>query len=310
MIEPAVIGASIYTKLIDPSQPMKKSGSGILRACKILGILLLASVAVPLIADRFLPQVYFAKLTMEVKPTPSGQINVFGTEMRRGVDPEFLAMQFQILRGSEILDQVIDNLKLTEVWYAHGAEMNKQTALSRMLAAMELRGDPQTGLIEVGAYSPKPEEAADIANTIAVVYQQKLLGDLQKDIVHWMEQLKEEIEKQRKRAKEALAEVAAIRERDGIIDPDPDAYGLRAPSAPDNVDLRPYLEAKTRAFQAKRIYEAAQTKYATELLQRGIDFDPAKIWEKAEPPIKPTRFCLYRLRHALARYSSRYTRER
>ena len=289
---------------------MKKSGSGILRACKILGILLLASVAVPLIADRFLPQVYFAKLTMEVKPTPSGQINVFGTEMRRGVDPEFLAMQFQILRGSEILDQVIDNLKLTEVWYAHGAEMNKQTALSRMLAAMELRGDPQTGLIEVGAYSPKPEEAADIANTIAVVYQQKLLGDLQKDIVHWMEQLKEEIEKQRKRAKEALAEVAAIRERDGIIDPDPDAYGLRAPSAPDNVDLRPYLEAKTRAFQAKRIYEAAQTKYATELLQRGIDFDPAKIWEKAEPPIKPTRFCLYRLRHALARYSSRYTRER
>ncbi len=143
-----------------------------------------------------------------------------------------------------------------------------------------------------------------------MVYQQKLFGELQKRIERGMEQLKEEIEKQRKRAKEALAEATAIKERDGIIDPDPDAYVLRAPSAPGNVDLRPYLDAKTRALQAKRIYEAAQTKYATELLQRGIDFDPAKNWEKAEPPTEPTRFCRYRLRHALARYSFGYTRER
>ena len=289
---------------------MKKSGSGILRACKILGILLLASVAVLLIADRLLPRVYFAKLTMEVKPDNSGPINVFGGERRLGFYPWFLAAQFQILRSSEILDQVIDNLKLTEVWYAQGIPMNQQTAFSRMAAAMELREVRKTGLIEVGVYSSDPQESADIANTIAVVYQQKRLGELQKRIERDMEQLKEEVEKQRKRAEEARAEATAMKEREGIIDPDPDAYGLRAPSAPDNVDLRPYLEAKTRALQAKRIYEAAQTKYATELLQRGIDFDPAKIWEKAEPPTEPTRFCLYRLRHALARYSSRYTRER
>ena len=138
-----------------------------------------------------------------------------------------------------------------------------------------------------------------------MVYQQKLLGELQKRIDRDMERLKEEVEKQRKRAEEALAEATAIKERDGIIDPDPDGNGLSGPSAPNNVDLRPYVDAKARALQAKRIYEAAQTKYATELLQRGIDFDPAKIWEKAGPPSKPTRFCVYRLRHAFAAYSSR-----
>ena len=52
---------------------------------------------------------------------------------------------------------------------------------------------------------------------------------------------------------------------------------------------------------ASHIYDAAQMKYSTELLERGIDFDPAKIWEKAEPSIHPTRFSLYRIRHALSR---------
>ncbi len=44
-----------------------------------------------------------------------------------------------------------------------------------------------------------------------------------------------------------------------------------------------------------------ETKYSTESLERGIDFDPAKIWEKAEPAIAPTRFSLYRLRHVFDR---------
>jgi len=44
-----------------------------------------------------------------------------------------------------------------------------------------------------------------------------------------------------------------------------------------------YIDAKTKYLQSKKIFEAAQIKYSTELLEKGIDFDPAKIWEKAEP---------------------------
>jgi capsular exopolysaccharide synthesis family protein len=46
-----------------------------------------------------------------------------------------------------------------------------------------------------------------------------------------------------------------------------------------------YQEAKMRYLQNKRIFEAAQTKLSTSLFERGIDFDPAKIWEKAEPAL-------------------------
>ena len=144
-------------------------------------------------------------------------------------------------------------------------------------------------------------EAANIANTIAIVYQQKRLINLQRNIDKGLEQLKDEVEKQRKRAEENVAEAAAIREREGIVDPDPDSRGSTLTSSKDTVNLRPYTEAKARALQASRIYEAAQTKYSTELLERGIDFDPAKIWEKAEPSIRPMRFSFRRLTHAFSK---------
>jgi capsular exopolysaccharide synthesis family protein len=46
-----------------------------------------------------------------------------------------------------------------------------------------------------------------------------------------------------------------------------------------------YAEAKTKYLNAKKILEAAEMRYSTARMERGIDIDPAKIWEKAEPPI-------------------------
>ena len=282
---------------------MKTSGSGFRRAGKIAGIFLLVLGVVLLIADYLLPLVYFAKVTMEVKPDNSGPIEIFGgTPEQR--EAAFMARQLQLLRSSEILDQVIANLKLNEVWIKNGRPLPMQQASAWLADSLVLRRLPGRGMIEIGVYAGDPVEAANTANTIVVVYQQSRLAKLQKLIDRGMEQLKDEIEKQRKRAEEALAEATSIKERDGIVDLDPDGMGLSGPSSQNNADLRPYLEAKARALEARRIYEAARIKYATEMLERGIDFDPAKIWEKAEPPAKPTHFCLYRLRYAFARYSA------
>ena len=56
-----------------------------------------------------------------------------------------------------------------------------------------------------------------------------------------------------------------------------------------------YVRAKNHYLQEKAIYQAAKAKLAQEALQRGIDFDPAKIWEKAEPALHPAPFNLRRL---------------
>ena len=386
------------------------------------GLIALAFLLVMITAGvtvYFLPRQYLSKVTMEVKQDNSGPINVFGQGGQRGLDPQFVSTQASILRKTEILYEVIANLKLIEAWSSEGRSIPLQSAYQKLLGMFGLREVRNTGLIELEVYSTEPQEAANIANTIAVVYQQKRLSDLQKNVDKGMEQLKDEVEKQRKRADEAAVEMAKIRERDGIIDPNPTDYGnmisgfdrnivsletqlneqrvdmlrlrgqmaeilklkpeelkeaLRTLGVPDvNVEklmsqlqetateyirlfnaglgenhprltgfkalqerysqqladqletvrktltvriqfqegvlaelekkmdeakglqiadkqkANDYIDAKTRFLQAKRIYEAAQTKYATELLQRGIDFDPAKIWEKAEPAIRPAR---------------------
>lgn len=386
------------------------------------GLIALAFLLVMITAGvtvYFLPRQYMSKVTMEVKPDNSGPINVFGQGAQRGLDPQFVSTQFNILQKTEILYQVIENLKLVEAWSTEGRSLPIQGVYQRLLSMLSLREVRNTGLIEVGVYSTDPVEAANIANTIAVVYQQKRLSDLQKNVDKGMEQLKDEVEKQRKRADEAAVEMAKIRERDGIIDPNPTDYGslindternlvmiegqlnesrvelmklkgqmaeilklkpedlkealrtlgvqdvnveklmiqlqdaatdyirlfnaglgenhprltglkalqetygkqladqlntvrsnlgiriqfqdgvlaelekkreeARGAQIADKQKANDYIDAKTRFLQAKRIYEAAQTKYATELLQRGIDFDPAKIWEKAEPGLRPVK---------------------
>jgi serine/threonine protein kinase len=258
------------------------------------GLLLLGGIGL-LIAGRILPPVYLAKVTMEVKPDdsqhPSG----------RARDSTFIATQFQILQKTEVLYQAIENLKLVQTWSADGRQMSVQAVYQELLHMLELNEIANTGLIEIGIYSTNAQEAANLANTIAVVYRQKRRSDLQKNLNEILEPFRDEVDKQRKRVEEALAEAAVIRERDGIVDADPDRTDATFTAANGQTNRHPYVEAKTRSLQAKRIYESAQMYYAEAILKNRIDFDPARIWEKAEPAVAPVPFGIRRLRHAFAR---------
>ena len=247
----------------------------------------------------FLPRVYFAKVTMEVKPDHPGAIMIFeGSSQERGRG--FIAAQLSILRSREILDQVIKNLALDAAWAKDGQTLSMEQAFARLLSSLELRDVDGKGMIEIGAYGSDPQEAANIANTVAVVYRQKRLADLQRMIDKGLEQLHDEVEKQRVRADEGVVDMTKIRERDGIVDADPTEFGASVDSPKGKESLNAYVEAKTRALQARRIYEAAKTKYATELLERETG-DPGKILEKAEPPYRPVGFNMQRLRYAFRR---------
>ena len=366
------------------------------------------------VTTYFLPREYFSKVTMEVKADNSGPMSggVFNSNGRTGMDPLFISTQFQILQRKEILYPVIESLKLVETWSAEGRRMTIEDAyikLQRMLDPREVRN---TGLIELGVYSTDAQEAANIANTLAIKYRERRLADAQESIDRALAQLKDELEAQRKLVLEAATEMARVRERDNIVDQDPEnatavvstadrnvpelekqvnerrakvaelkgqfdaimkmkaeqlrdvlhtlnmedpvvnrmvqslqdmtadeanlsssglgenhprlkavrakkevflktlndqLEGVRASLASkleieqsilkeresklaeamtaqieDKKKTQAYVEAKTRYIQAKKIEEAARVKLKTEEIDRRIDFEPAKIWEKAE----------------------------
>ena len=270
--------------------------TGISRAVFVVVGLLLFSGAALLLAMFLLPPVYFAKVTMEVKPEQRDDI--FGPYFRMADSPatEFVPKQFEIMRGKEILDEVIENLVLETAWAKSERPLSKQQTLARLENSLEFRVLGNQSLVEIGVYASDPQDAANIANTIAVVYKRKRLDDLQGIVDRAFEKLTRDMENQRKQAEETWAEAVAIKNRDGIVDTDPDRANL------DELSSRnPYFEAKTRALESKQLYEATRIKYWTAINERGGGFDPAKIWEKAEPPIRPIGFCFRRITHALSR---------
>jgi capsular exopolysaccharide synthesis family protein len=385
-----------------------------------MGLILLTFFLVMVTAGvttYFLPRQYFSRVRMEVKQDNSGPISPFSSAMTRGFDPQFVATQFQILQTTEILYPVIERLDLIKEFSPTGQRMAPQQVYFRLKKSMKLQEVRNTGLIDVGVYDTDRDRASNIANTIAVVYQERRRADLQKNVDRGLEQLQEEVNKQSKAVEAAGAEAAQFRTQGGIIDPDPDKEGsqighadtpvifdeqqlreqrikvgdvklqldliqrlkpeelptafrmmniddptvmktlpmlqeltaeearmlnsgvgenhprvksLRAQKAyytgvlqtsldglrsglanryamesnklqnfedraeasrkaqiEEKTKMKDYIDAKNKYIQARRILESAQVNLTAERMKRGIDVDPAKIWEKAEVSLYP-----------------------
>lgn len=173
------------------------------------------------ITTYFLPREFMSKVVIEVK-SDNERLKIFSNEGARGaMDPRLSSTQFQIIRSKEILYSVIDNLGLIKKWSTTQPLTRDQTYVM-LLNKLDMRDVRNTDLIEIGVYDTNAQEAADIANTIAVVYQEKRRGDQQQLLNRGLGQLDEEIAKQRKKVEQAQAEVAKLRSDQGIVDLNPE----------------------------------------------------------------------------------------
>ena len=105
---------------------------------------------------------------------------LFGSGMTRNYDPQFVATQFQILQTTEILYPVIERLELVKEFSPVGQKLPMEQVCRRLRRAMQLNDVRNTALIDVGIYDTDHQRAANIANTIGVVYVERRRADLQK----------------------------------------------------------------------------------------------------------------------------------
>lgn len=173
------------------------------------------------VTTYFLPREFFAKTKMEVKPD-NRAIDVYGNNTRGYSDPTFVPSQFQIIQSKEILEPVIEKLGLVKTWtLREGVNfMPMETVYGKLLRMLDLKEIRNTSLIDIGVYSIDAQEAANIANTIAVVYSERRTSDQKGSVDKALAQLQDELGAQRKRVGDAAAEVAEIRVRDNIVDSD------------------------------------------------------------------------------------------
>jgi polysaccharide biosynthesis transport protein len=166
----------------------------------------------------FLPREYLAKVTMEVKPDNYKQVDIFAGSRGSTYDPQFVATQFQILRKAEILIPVIKQIELVKEFSGDGPPMTEQQVLREVITRLNLQDIRNTAMIEIGFYHTDRQLAANVANTIADVYRDKRMQDLQEALDRNLAQFQDEVAKQRKVVEQAYMEAAQIRERLGIVD--------------------------------------------------------------------------------------------
>ena len=169
-------------------------------------------------------------------------------------DPRFAPTQFEILKTTEILYPVIDRLKLQEGWATNGNPLPREFALQKLKGSMNVNERRNTDLLDISVLDTDPKRAASIANMIAVIYQERRRTDQSKLVNTGLDQLKEEVDKQREKVQDAALAMSKIRESEGIIDLNPE--GMETAEIPES---RGVLAGEQQVQEAKVKVEELRT---------------------------------------------------
>ena len=192
-----------------------------------LPIIILAFLLVVVTAGvttYFLPRQYQSNVFIEVEQNDQ-KIRIFreGFEGGMGLDPRFATTQFQIIQRKEMLYPVIESLSLVQKWGQAYGIRSKEEAYFKLRRMIDVREVRNTNLLQISAESTDPQEASDLANSIAQEYQRKRIDEQQKLLNRSLGTLEDEVAKQRAKVTAASEEMSRIRTELGITDLNPDS---------------------------------------------------------------------------------------
>jgi len=180
------------------------------------------------VATYLTPRQYMSSVTMQVKE--DNKMHIFNGDAGERYDPRFSTTQFQIIQHKEILYPVIDAMKLMQKWDLR----SKEVAFLKLRGMMNVSEIRNTDLIQISVMDKDRQEAADLANTIAVEYQKKRIDEQQSWVARSLVQLEDEVIKQRNKTEELRNEMTKIRLAANVNDLNPE--NVEDPrQAPDNV---------------------------------------------------------------------------
>jgi Mg-chelatase subunit ChlD len=129
-----------------------------------------------------------------------------GTNVATGYNPYFLRTEFEAIQSDGVLKRVVERLNLD-----NGDKSKTDDAVRRLRKELDLHAEKNTKVIEIGAKSEKPEDAARIANEVAEAfrkYRSNQYEDLKNEGIQSIEQ---QLDDQDKRVAVTQARVDKLR---------------------------------------------------------------------------------------------------
>jgi succinoglycan biosynthesis transport protein ExoP len=166
-----------------------------------------------------LPKIFMSNARISVREDAL-DIEVFERQYVSSYNPYFLKTQFEIIQSRPILNQVVDNLNLQQVWGEklgeEGGILRREDAVRILSRSLQVNQYRDTSLINIQVFREDREEAARIANEIASVYRDQRLSVKRREIKRAVEALENELKKQQEKVDEAEDELERIRKDVGM----------------------------------------------------------------------------------------------
>ncbi len=209
------------------------------------------------VTTYFLPRQYQSNVIIEVEQNEQ-KIRIFseGFQGGMGMDPRFATTQFQIIQRKEMLYPVIDALNLVQKWSQEYGIRSKEQAYFKLRGMIDVREVRNTNLLQISVESTDPQEASDLANTIAQEYQRKRIDEQQKILTRSLATLEDEVAKQRAKVQQASDDMSRIRTELGITDLNPDSM-----EDPMQAQEKILLDQEAITSEARIMAASLRTKY-------------------------------------------------
>ena len=209
------------------------------RVIRVRWVLILLAFLLVLITAAvvtyFQPRQYQSSVFIEVKSTAETP-RIFGTDANIPYhDPQLAPTVYQVIQRTGILYPVIEDLKLQDKWAKDGDRPTREQTYQMLRDRLDLDEVRNTDLLQISVFDGDPQEAADIANKIVAVYQEKRVQEEKEILNRAVATMNEEVAKEDKKVEEAAAEVARIRDTEHIVDLNPEGTEDTLPGENSNV---------------------------------------------------------------------------
>jgi capsular exopolysaccharide synthesis family protein len=207
------------------------------RVIRIRWVLVLLAFLLVLITSAiftyFQPREYQSSVFVEVKSTAENP-RIFGQgDPNQPIhDPQLAPTVYQVIQRTGILYPVIEQLGLPEKWARDGRRPSREVAYQMLRSKLDVDEVRNTDLLQISVFDANPQLAADIANKIVAVYQDRRVQEEKEILNRAVNAMNEEVSKQQKRVEEAGIEMARIRDEEHIVDLNPE--GTEDSQAPVN----------------------------------------------------------------------------
>jgi capsular exopolysaccharide synthesis family protein len=178
----------------------------------IVFVVFLLVVLVAATFTFFQPKIYMSSVRIKVEqehPT----VAVFEQQYVPSYDPFFLQTQYEVLQSQKVLYPVIErlNLQSRESWLQNGQQLPKEVLSQRLKAMLGVRRYRDTSLIEITVQDGDRMEAAEIANTIAEVFESEQLEVKRQQTMKGIEKIRDELAQQQEKVRLAQKKVEDLR---------------------------------------------------------------------------------------------------